>query len=1408
MIASFQRTVVAIAAISLMSFSIGCSPDDDNPDANTPDNGDDIAQPSDANLGPLPEFLARIQATPAAGNSPLEVQFSVDLQGDVQPYELSYSWLIDETVGYSEPEFTHTFFQKGNHSVSLKVTYTAADGRVQVSEDQLTISVAGCADLKWDQVSMAPPTEVAGGDLVSLKQGMLYNEGDRISGAFTVGVYLSVNEVFEPDTDILVSQWELDGMDSGIFSESKIPFADKTFQVPEDVEDGLYFVFILADDTGIVNECQEDNNLAVSTNTLTVDASVALKSDLLVTDVGFMEGIKLDAGDNLNYSFRIENAGEGDATKFGFGFWLSKDQKLDPEEDILMFGPEDLGATMQQLVAGGSQNFYKSYKVTEDVPDGKYWMIGMADVDELVYEEEEGNNVGVSPFQLTVEYKEEQCYDMGLDEFEVTPLATYWKGTVEAAMKISNTGTVATPENWKIKAYISLQASLNPATATEVGNWTIGSIAPGETVDISKIVTIPNNIPVQPHYIGVILDPDGEMSECSEGNNASMYPEPVEITSTATMDVSVNNVQYHPPVVDAGNSIKVSYTLANSGTSNATAFKTIVVLSPDANVTYGGIQNGKDLVIHEAVVANVPAKDTVSRVEEVVIPIELEHTIKTYYVSVVADPDKNLQLDKNKNNNIFVSAATLTVEGAQGGCFEDDYETNNTLGNATALDPGLYEKLGSCGNEDWYKVSVPSGHSLMINASIEPILGVNAVGADLDLELLDSGVKIVDSSDNIGGNEEVTLFNVAEESEYYLRVAPKIGNGNSTLASYSLDIKVLEPVDGIELLAVDVEALPKNIYPGGLLNVSWATANIGTEASDAHKVTIWASKNATFEAEEDLLLEEVEQDGVGGSETSESGHTFLLPADIPGGNWRFLVHIDSDNVVTEVNDDNNIGASDIVFLDPLLTCDDDDLEPNNDLSLATPIALNNGFVIVQDAVACPSLDDWFAVDLEKGNSLNVLASYEYDNNKGLLGVEVWDLTKTVLLFKDTSIDSSSVQIPWVWSSGTYYIRVHTSTYKGKNGPYEYDLTVTSGPGDSEDECIADVFEDNNSVEFANFIGCGLQGATLCKGDIDVYRIELEQWDSLTVTLEHPDSALKMSLFESGALQASGTKSGNGLLSYQTDVGQTVYLVVESKSNPMSLKSFDYTLFLDGVKGVDLTVSDPSLFMSEVYQGDDALIDFSIVNSCVDPAGEFETSIWLSADDVLDDNDVFLKAVTIPGVGSKGVVALSEKVVVPFSTQPGGYHLIASADSGDVIEESNEGNNANGTGVSVAKLCLPDVYEPNDVLSQADPYAPVVSLDDGGADGLALCPYELDWYSVQVTGGTELTAEILFDQAEGDLDMRLYDPAYSKTIPVAVSSTNDSNEVISYAVAVSGTYLIRIHGFDGASASYDLNVSAE
>lgn len=1384
-----------------------CSPTEAGDDVSSgADVSQDLTHLNDGEQLPLPEFVARINASPVSGNSPLAVSFSVDLQGDVQPYEVGYTWLIADTISYGDAAFSHTFFQKGNHSIYLKVTYKAPDGRIQFSEDHLTITVAGCADLAWDQLSLAPPVEVAEGDMVTLKQGTLFNNGDRIDNAFVVAVYLSATDAFDIETSERVAEWEFDGMDSGIFGQSVVDFAGKSFELPAGVADGLYYVFIQADDAQSVNECQEDNNIAVMTNNLNVDASVALKADLTITNVAFPEGLEVDLGENVNYQFRVENNGIGEAGKFGLGFWLSVDKTLDPEQDLLMFGPEDLGATMQQMLPGGGQNFFKSFKIPEVLADGKYWMIGMADVNQQVVEESEGNNVAVSDFQITVEHKVKQCVDMALDSFELSPLASYWKGTVEASMTISNPGTVVTPDGWKIKAYISLQASLNPAIATVVGNWSLPAIGPGQEIVISKIITIPNGIPVQPHYIGVILDPDLDVTECSEGNNSAMYPEPVKITSQATMDVATNNVQFHPSTVQAGETIKVSYTLANSGTSNATAFETVVVLSKDPVVSYADINNETDLVIHTSVVASVPATASITQVQDVVVPIALPHDVSTYYLAVVADPNKDLQLDNKKNNNISLAAGVLTVTDAMGGCFEDSHEANNTFGSAVTLEAGVVGDLGSCGDEDWYKISVPAEHSLVVTATVSAILGLDPVPADLDVELIGTDLAILDASNNAGDAESVHTFNVPEEGYYYLRVFPKGGSASAIMASYELDIAVLPPVDGIDFLSVDVGASPKNIYPGGLLNVSWSVVNIGKEGGGEHAATIWASKDATLDPAEDTLLAEVEGDAVAPKTTSNRSHTFLLPPDMAGGNWRFLVRVDSGDVITEASEENNVGASDVVFLDPLLTCDDDELEPNNEISQASTLTLNDGLALVSGAVVCPSLDDWFAVSVEEGQVLNVSVKYDHDNNKGLLGVELWDVSQSLLLFKDESKDNAAVNVPWVWSSGVYYVRVHSVPAQGKVGPYEYDLTVTAGPADSSDQCDGDVFEDNNSIAGAKFIGCGLQAATLCKGDVDVYRIELEQGNSLQVTLEHPQASLKMSLFESGSVVPSVTKSGNKTLAYPSGLAQTVYLQVESKGDPASLESFDYTLFLDGVNGVDLTVSEPTLFMTEVYQGDDALIDFQIVNSCVDVAGAFEASVWLSTDTELGEGDVFLKTIFVEGLEAKGSAPFSEKVVVPFSTQPGTYYLIAEADTGGVIEESNEGNNSNATGLSVAKLCVPDGFEPNDVLTADAPFAP--ALETGDPNELALCPYELDWFSIQAEGGTVIDVLASFSHGEGDLDMRLYDPNYSTTIPVAVSATKDDDESIAYEVPVSGTFLIRIHGFNGSSASYALDVSEQ
>jgi hypothetical protein len=1389
-----------LAALAGLAPLLGACPADDRA-AVAPDAGGADGSGADGALTPLPVFSVAIEADKVTGNAPLSIAFAVRLEGAVSASEISYAWLIDGSVGYTGDAIEHTFSQAGSFEVALTATYLSPDGRSRVDRHEVTVVVIGCADLHFGQVSLSPPVDVAPGDAVSLLQGKLFNDGDRVAAPFFVQVILSSDAVYEPDSGTLVAEWEVPSMASGLFSETSIDYAGHSFSVPDGFPEGNYFVFLVVDPLGTVNECREDNNRATSTNNLTVDPAVAFKADLTVTGVTFPADLVVKQGQIVSYQFQVKNTGEGDAQQFKLGFWLSSDPVLDAG-DRVMFGPADIGATMQQLAAGGSQSFLKSYKIPLDLPDGPYWMIGQVDVNGQVLEDDESNNTAVSAGPFTMKYQEETCFDLGLDHLEVAPLASYWNGTVQVAVTVTNPGTVATPTDWEMRAYLSQQQTLNPTNSTQVGSWKLPPIAPGQTTLVQEIVTIPNTLPVIPHYVGVILDPATKLSECTEGNNAAMFPQPVTIAATASVDVAASNVQFHPKTVTAGAAIKLAYTLGNDGSTGATAFKVGIVFSEDATISTAQVASGQDWLVGEVVVTSVPAADTVPRVEDVIVPIELPHTVSTYHIGVIADLDNALGSDSNKGNNIAVAAGTITVAGAQGGCFEDALEANNTASTAAPLGAGLHAELGSCGNEDWYAIVVPAQHSLLIDLTSAAILSVEPVAADLDLELLDAELTLLDASANAGDAEDVHLFTAAAETEVLLRVFGKTGG---VQAAYDLDVQVLPPTDGVDLLPIDVTALPASLYPGGLLNVTFDEVNLGVAASGPHTVRVWASQDGALDAG-DVMVRALVVDGVAPSSLAARSADFQLPVEIAGGTWRFLVEVDADDDVVEAREDNNAAASDTVFLDPLLTCEDDDLEPNDGPTLATPLTPVDGVAAVNGAVVCPKLEDWFAVPLVAGASLSAKVTYKHEQDKGLLAVELWDPSGTAVLLKQAAANSAQVLLPWAWRAGTYYVRVSNQVAGGNSGPYSYNLIVATAAGDGASACAPDGFEDNNSMQAARALGCGLQRVTLCKGDIDTYRIELAAGEALAVSLSHPAAELKMALHQDALGPAVASKSGNGTLTWTAEQDETLLLRVQSKGDPLALSSFAYTLFVDGIAGVDLTVDPPSLLLDAVYQGEDTLIDFEIVNACMDAAGPFAATVWLSPDDLLDHADVPVATVGVPGVLANEAVGLSEKVSVPYSTLPGPYFLIVAADSGGDLAESNEANNTNAVPLEVLELCLPDAAEPNDLLAAAPPWAPALAAP--GWTGLALCPFEVDWFSVAATGGTTLTVTARFSHAEGDLDLRLYDPSYSTTIPVAKADSKDDDEVITYAVAVDGTLLVRVHGFDGASAGYDLQVTVE
>lgn len=116
-------------------------------------------------------------------------------------------------------------------------------------------------------------------------------------------------------------------------------------------------------------------------------------------------------------------------------------------------------------------------------------------------------------------------------------------------------------------------------------------------------------------------------------------------------------------------------------------------------------------------------------------------------------------------------------------------------------------------------------------------------------------------------------------------------------------------------------------------------------------------------------------------------------------------------------------------------------------------------------------------------------------------------------------------------------------------------------------------------------------------------------------------------------------------------------------------------------------------------------------------------------------------------------------------------------------------------------CQPDAMEPNE-WSGGAAVAPL-----GPSTGWTFCPGDFDWWAVTVPAGATLTVDVLFSQAEGDIDILLFDAPGSW---VAESTSSTDNESVSATTGSGATFLIEFFlvadpGDPGLSYSLDVNI---
>jgi hypothetical protein len=170
----------------------------------------------------------------------------------------------------------------------------------------------------------------------------------------------------------------------------------------------------------------------------------------------------------------------------------------------------------------------------------------------------------------------------------------------------------------------------------------------------------------------------------------------------------------------------------------------------------------------------------------------------------------------------------------------------------------------------------------------------------------------------------------------------------------------------------------------------------------------------------------------------------------------------------------------------------------------------------------------------------------------------------------------------------------------------------------------------------------------------------------------------------------------------------------------------------------------------------------------------------------------------PGVGDEEKVSYTAAAggdfyLVAFGTAAGTYAVPYTLS----YEKSGGG-----------ETCSPDGKEPNNSLNDAY-LLDETEIDGTVLQGLSICPGDVDTYAVMLDCGDSVVAGINFSNAQGDLDMYLFDSTLQNTLDQSTSSSDYETVALDGAFENDFFYIV-VSGYpkDTTSNSYTMEVMAE
>jgi Ca2+-binding RTX toxin-like protein len=225
-------------------------------------------------------------------------------------------------------------------------------------------------------------------------------------------------------------------------------------------------------------------------------------------------------------------------------------------------------------------------------------------------------------------------------------------------------------------------------------------------------------------------------------------------------------------------------------------------------------------------------------------------------------------------------------------------------------------------------------------------------------------------------------------------------------------------------------------------------------------------------------------------------------------------------------------------------------------------------------------------------------------------------------------------------------------------------------------------------------------------------------------------------------------------------------------------------------------------------GDTITARYQVTNNGVANAGSFTVSFYASDDATITSGDTLLGTATFASLNA-GVTSgvLTKSLVMPAANSAfwtkvgtGGYYVGMVIDSGNTVSEYDETDNASvGVGIDYTQL-FPASFSNNDTIGTAADVGYLTGVRD--YERLNIAPAgDQDWIRVTAPFDGTLTATITFNNANGNLDVQLYNAAGTL---LTTSAFGGGTETATTAVTAGASYYIRVKGnAAGTSNKYHL-----